>query len=224
MIFRLALVVYVTAVYGFAPHRVATLSSSTRLFVIDENAVAAKVSVDQKPKEAMVAPPPPPALPDATEIPKDEALQPATPKKAAPAPAPVAAVSSPAPAPAPSLDVGGDLDLVTIGGGLLAAFAVGTFAMRGRDEVAEESVAAAPASAPAAADDDDVSIPYDASVKIAYDEFRAANGKGAYNEAKFQKFKAAYLKVTSDNMKAKKVARDTGKDPVLQSLPASADE
>lgn len=109
--------------------------------------------------------------------------------------------------------------------------------MRGRGDEAASAPAPSPvatapapaASAPVAsaspvASSSDVSIPYDAAARLAFDEWRAAHKKGDYVEAKFQKFKISYDAVTSANMAAKKQARDTGTSPVLKSLLASADE
>lgn len=197
--------------------------------MIDEAAVAAAVSVDQKPKETKPLPPPPPPPPPevtaadpnpapATEVVPAKPVQPATWNNSAPETGGV-----------------GDLPLPVIGVGVLAAFAAATFAMRGRDEVADEaggsSAAAVPseptptaiASEPAAAEGD-VSIPYDAAARLAYDEWRIANNKGSYDDGKFQTFKTKYEQVTVANMLAKKQARDSGDSPTLQSLPSNADE
>jgi hypothetical protein len=180
------------------------------LFEIDEKAVADAVSFDLKPKEVNypVATPPPP-----TPTKSDSAV--------------------------PSSSVGNssdesDFPLAVIAGGLFAAFAAATFLMRGRGDdsgtgtttISPASVASPPpASSPSQSlSSTDVSIPYDAAARLAYDEWRAAHKKGDYDEAKFFNFKAKYLAVTSDNMAAKKVARDTGTEPELQVLSPTADE
>lgn len=137
--------------------------------MIDEAAVAAAVSVDQTPKEPKPVPPPPPA-PVVTEAGPPPSLEQVT--------KPVA--QSVQPATWNNNAPGGDLPLPAIGAaGLLAAFAAATFAMRGRDEVAEEGSAAGSSSA-----SNDVSIPYDAAARLAYDK---AGGTGDYPA-----FKAKY--------------------------------
>ena len=127
------------------------------LFEIDEKAVADAVSWDpqSKPQAApMMAPPPPP--PPAPAEPKVATITttPAAPTELSP----------------PSLpDIGGDLPLPAIGVGLLAGFAVVTFAMRGNvDE--EKAASTSPAPAAAASGGVDLSIPYDAAAKLAYEK------------------------------------------------------
>jgi hypothetical protein len=187
------------------------------LFEIDEKAVADAVSFDLKPKEVNypVTTPPPPTPTAKTEI------------------------------AVPSSNVGdtsdeSDFPLAAIAGGLFAAFAAATFLMRGRGDESATGTTTAPAtmattvaspppapSPPSPASplsSTDVSIPYDAAARLAYDEWRAAHNKGDFDEAKFFNFKAKYLAVTSDNMAAKKVARDTGTEPELQVLSPTADE
>jgi hypothetical protein len=56
----------------------------------------------------------------------------------------------------------------------------------------------------------DVSIDYDAAAKLAYDQWRAANGKGDFNQEKYDVFKANYEAITIANVKAAKKARDDG--------------
>jgi hypothetical protein len=130
--------------------------------------------------------------------------------------------------PEVALDLG-DIPLAAIAGAALAAFAAGTFLMRGRPEVSEEETPSTPTPtvSPSLADlsssSSDVSIPYDAAARLAYDEWRAKFGKGAFDAIKYAKFKARYEMVTSKNMAAKKVARDTGVPPTLQELSADAD-
>jgi hypothetical protein len=179
------------------------------MFEIDEKAVSDAVSFDRKPKEMVMAPPPAP-----------------TPT----IPQPIPTVNTPATS-AVSSDVGGDLPLAAIAGGLFVAFAAGTFLMRGRsdeDGSAASSPAPAAASKPKTASgppaDTGLSIPYDAAARIAYDEWRALHNKGDYDEAKFFNFRARYLAVTSDNMAAKKIAREKGTEPDLQVLSPTADQ
>lgn len=94
-----------------------------------------------------------------------------------------------------------------------------------RGSVNEKDAAAASSTiyTPVASTTSDVSIPYDSAARLAYDEWREANKKGAFDEAKFQKFKASYDKITSANMAAKKTARDSDSKPKLQSIPSNAD-
>ena len=59
-------------------------------------------------------------------------------------------------------------------------------------------------------DNDDLSIPYDAAVRKAYDEWRAQYNKGAFDNARFNSFKANYEAITIANVMAKKAARESG--------------
>lgn len=56
----------------------------------------------------------------------------------------------------------------------------------------------------------DVSIDYDAAAKLAYDQWRALNGKGDFDQEKYNVFKANYEAITIANVKAAKKARDEG--------------
>lgn len=58
--------------------------------------------------------------------------------------------------------------------------------------------------------DTDVSIDYDAAAKLAYDQWRAVNDKGDFNEQKYSVFKSNYEAITIANVKAAKKARDEG--------------
>jgi hypothetical protein len=186
------------------------------LFEIDEKAVADAVSFDLKPKEVNypIATPPPPPTPAAKS---DIAVSDSVGNSSDESEFPLAVIA---------------------GGGLFAAFAAITFLMRGRGNdggtttapatvsttVASPPPAPSPPSPASPLSSTDVSIPYDAAARLAYDEWRAAHNKGDFDEAKFFNFKAKYLAVTSDNMAAKKVARDTGTEPELQVLSPTADE
>jgi hypothetical protein len=65
----------------------------------------------------------------------------------------------------------------------------------------------------------DVSIPYDAAARLAYDEWRAKYGKGEFDPVRYEAFKANYETITVANISAKKKARDEGVDPpALMSL------
>jgi hypothetical protein len=61
----------------------------------------------------------------------------------------------------------------------------------------------------------DLSIPYDAAARLAYDEWRQQFNKGAFDEKRFVSFKANYEAVTVANVVAKKEARESGSDEPL---------
>jgi hypothetical protein len=63
--------------------------------------------------------------------------------------------------------------------------------------------------------DVDLSIPYDAAARLAYDEWRQQFNKGAFDEKRFVSFKANYEAVTVANVVAKKEARESGSDEPL---------
>lgn len=75
-------------------------------------------------------------------------------------------------------------------------------ARRPRMSMVEESVSSS-----------DVSIPYDAAARLAYDEWRAKYGKGEFDPVRYQAFRANYETITVANVSAKKRARDEGTDP-----------
>jgi hypothetical protein len=56
----------------------------------------------------------------------------------------------------------------------------------------------------------DVSVPYDAAARLAYDEWRSQFQKGDFEAKRFEIFKKNYETVTVANVIAKKKARDTG--------------
>ncbi len=58
----------------------------------------------------------------------------------------------------------------------------------------------------------DISVPYDAAARLAYDEWRAQFNKGGFNEKRYQNFKTNYEAVTIANVAAKKRARDSKAD------------
>jgi len=132
------------------------------MFEIDEKAVSDAVSFTPR-EEAAPAPlpPPPPPMPVVPSAP----------------PPPPEEVAIPKPA-APSVSVGGDLPVAALAVPLLAAFAAATFFMRERVDEEASSSSSAPAPAPAAASPSpapaaggvDVSIPYDAAAKLAYEK------------------------------------------------------
>ena len=56
----------------------------------------------------------------------------------------------------------------------------------------------------------DVSIPYDAAARLAYDEWRAKYGKGDFDDARWPVFKANYEAISVANVAAKAQAREDG--------------
>ena len=63
--------------------------------------------------------------------------------------------------------------------------------------------------------DVDISIPYDAAARLAYDEWRQQFDKGDFDEKRYVNFKANYEAIAVANVSAKKRARDSGsEDPV----------
>lgn len=60
--------------------------------------------------------------------------------------------------------------------------------------------------------DMDVSIPYDAAARLAYDEWRAKYNKGEFDPIRYQNFQANYETITIANVVAKKQARESGND------------
>lgn len=65
----------------------------------------------------------------------------------------------------------------------------------------------------------DISVPYDAAARLAYDEWRTKYGKGAFDPVRYQAFKANYETITVANVVAKKKARETGTElPALMTL------
>ena len=64
----------------------------------------------------------------------------------------------------------------------------------------------------------DVSVPYDAAARVAYDQWRKQYQKGDFDDLRFVKFKANYEAVTVANVRAKKIAREKLEEPTLLSL------
>lgn len=183
------------------------------------------------PTAVVVESTPPPVV---LEIPKETTLtEAAVAPESSIAPAPPIIVEPPLVVPSasriPEIAIGlGDIPVIALAGAALAAFAAGTFLMRGRSEVSEVDTPSKPSPFLSSSTTDlistsDVSIPYDAAARLEYDKWRAKYGKGAFDAEKYAKFKARYEAVTSTNMAAKKVARDTGTLPTLKGLAADAD-
>ena len=74
------------------------------------------------------------------------------------------------------------------------------------------------AAASKAANTIDVSIPYDAAARLAYDEWRAEYNKGTFDASRYEAFKTNYYAITIANVTAKKKARETGEEPRLMSM------
>lgn len=64
----------------------------------------------------------------------------------------------------------------------------------------------------------DVSVPYDAAARLAYDEWRVQFDKGAFDQKRYEAFKANYEAIAVANVSAKKAARESGGEPKLLSL------
>lgn len=64
----------------------------------------------------------------------------------------------------------------------------------------------------------DVSIPYDAAARLAYDEWRTEYKKGDFDAKRYAAFQANYNAITVANVTAKKKARETGEEPRLMSM------
>jgi hypothetical protein len=65
----------------------------------------------------------------------------------------------------------------------------------------------------------DLSIPYDAAARLAYDEWRTKYDKGDFNPERYAVFQQNYEAITVANVVAKKQARDQGEAvPALMSL------
>lgn len=58
----------------------------------------------------------------------------------------------------------------------------------------------------------DLSIPYDAAARLAYDEWREQFNKGEFDAKRYASFKANYEAVTVANVVAKKEARESGSE------------
>lgn len=65
----------------------------------------------------------------------------------------------------------------------------------------------------------DLTIPYDAAARLAYDTWREKYDKGAFNEGRYEVFKSNYEAITVANVVAKKKAREeNGEAPALMTL------
>ena len=61
----------------------------------------------------------------------------------------------------------------------------------------------------------DLSIPYDAAARLAYDEWRQQFDKGDFDEQRYASFKSNYEAVTVANVVAKKEARESGSEEAI---------
>lgn len=133
-----------------------------------------------KPKEPEPATPTPAPIPSATApigVSSSESTSPPPPEPVASPPPKTAVAPAPAPSAAAStsIELPGDLPIPIIAGGALAAFAAATFAMRGdvdeREAAQSGGGSSTSASAPATSSGGvDLSIPYDAAAKLAYEK------------------------------------------------------
>jgi len=64
----------------------------------------------------------------------------------------------------------------------------------------------------------DVSIPYDAAARLAYEQWREEYNKGDFDDKRYEAFKANYNAIAIANVTAKKKARETGDEPRLMSM------
>jgi len=124
----------------------------------------------------------------------------------------------------------GDFPIIAVVGVVLIAVIAAVLSSgKSGDEPTNPEPASSPvaAAAPAAVSSNsgtvDLSVPYDAAARIAYDEWRAANNKGSFDATKFATFQTNYELVTVANVSAKDKARKAGVAPTLQSLGADAD-
>lgn len=93
------------------------------------------------------------------------------------------------------------MDPATIAGGIMASFfGVGGAAVASKKE---RATASTKAPKPSKVEKIDVSIPYDAAARLAYDEFRA-HGK----EADYESFKQKYDRMTVAQVTLKKCERE----------------
>lgn len=70
----------------------------------------------------------------------------------------------------------------------------------------------------------DLSIPYDAAARLAYDEWRSQYSKGEFDPARYENFKANYNTITVANVVAKKKEREGGESsPEMLTLNEFAD-
>ena len=70
----------------------------------------------------------------------------------------------------------------------------------------------------------DVSIPYDAAARLAYDQWRGEYLKGEFDPVRYESFKANYEAIAVINVSSKKKARDQGNDsPSMLNLNEYAD-
>lgn len=70
----------------------------------------------------------------------------------------------------------------------------------------------------------DVSIPYDAAARFAYDQWRDEYLKGEFDPVRYESFKANYEAIAVINVSSKKKARDEGSDsPSILNLNEYAD-
>lgn len=93
---------------------------------------------------------------------------------------------------------------------ILAERAVGFIPMQHQQRPALHHARRALSAASMADTDTDVSIPYDAAARLAYDEWRAEYKKGDFDAARYETFKNNYETITVANVAAKKKARDDG--------------
>lgn len=100
--------------------------------------------------------------------------------------------------------LGDDATMAAVAGGIVAALGgAAAFSMGGNESGETKEVVVEPEPEPI-----DVSIPYDAAARLAYDGWRAEFEKGAFDAAEFEKFKEIYEEATVMEVSMKKMSRD----------------
>lgn len=104
----------------------------------------------------------------------------------------------------PSFDIGG-MDVLPIAGLAIVAVAAVAFVLvgGGGGEGGDEAAAAPSAPAASSSSGTDLSIPYDAAARLAYDKAKG----GSFDAADYAKFKADYEEKAVKEVIAKKKAR-----------------
>lgn len=92
------------------------------------------------------------------------------------------------------------------GVGILIALAAG-FVLN-KDGMGAQAAESEPEPEPEPVEPVDLSIPYDAAARLAYDEWRVTHEREAYDEAEYQKFKVLYEEKTVADVIAKKKTRE----------------
>ena len=98
-----------------------------------------------------------------------------------------------------------------MGAAVLIALAAGAYLAKDGSATTASEGGAASESQVAAAEPEpavDLSIPYDAAARLAYDEWRVTHGREEFDDAEYQKFKVLYEEKTVADVVAKKKTRE----------------